>query len=478
MPTGTRRTSASPTKPCASGRPRAAESYLDGERLLGAAAHTGADALHPGYGFLSEHAGFARACEAAGVTWIGPTPDNSRRSARKDTARELAAGRRRSAAGRERRRSATRDDALDDRGRHRLSRDVEEPIRGRRHRHAAVRLAAPTSPTRSTASPVWRAVISATTRASSNGSSSPRATSRCRSSATDVGQVVTLGERDCSLQRRNQKVIEETPAPGLPDATRAALAALGRRARCRGRIPLGGNGRVRRRRRHRRVRVPRGEHAAPGRASGDRDGHRRRPRRVDGAPRARRSSAARRAGGFGATARSLRSKRASTPRIPRTVTDRARDTSRSGSRRRRARRHLARRSVPRSPRTTTRCSPRSSCAATPAPTRSHGLARRTRGDPHRRDRDEPGAAPRRGRRRALPRRSRQTALLDGIDVGALDDVVEVSARGRRRPCRTGPGASATGRSACPRRARWTTSPSGSRTGSSAMRRAQPRSSAR
>jgi geranyl-CoA carboxylase alpha subunit len=52
----------------------AAESYLKVEAILGAARLTGADAIHPGYGFLSENAGFAQACEDAGITFIGPTP--------------------------------------------------------------------------------------------------------------------------------------------------------------------------------------------------------------------------------------------------------------------------------------------------------------------------------------------------------------------------------------------------------------------
>ncbi|MCH2097731.1 MAG: 3-methylcrotonyl-CoA carboxylase, partial [Pseudomonadales bacterium] len=65
----------------------AAESYLRADRVLDAAARTGADAVHPGYGFLSENAGFSEACEAAGVTFIGPSPDAIRVMGSKDEAR-------------------------------------------------------------------------------------------------------------------------------------------------------------------------------------------------------------------------------------------------------------------------------------------------------------------------------------------------------------------------------------------------------
>src|SRR5215471_21096927 len=68
----------------------AAESYLDGARILAAAQATGAEAIHPGYGFLSENADFAEACAAAGVRFIGPTPAQIRRFGLKHLAREVA----------------------------------------------------------------------------------------------------------------------------------------------------------------------------------------------------------------------------------------------------------------------------------------------------------------------------------------------------------------------------------------------------
>ncbi len=130
-----------------------------------------------------------------------------------------------------------------------------------------------------------------TTCASSNGSSSRARHVEVQIFGDGHGDIVTLGERDCSLQRRNQKVIEETPAPNLADHVRVALArsavaltsAVGYRSA--GTVEFvvdAATGRTC---------IPRGEYAAPGRASRDRDGHRCRPRRVDGAPRARRPSA-------------------------------------------------------------------------------------------------------------------------------------------------------------------------------------------
>ena len=68
----------------------AAASYLDAEKILAAAKQTGAEAIHPGYGFLSENPAFAEACEAAGIAFIGPTPQQMRDFGLKHTARELA----------------------------------------------------------------------------------------------------------------------------------------------------------------------------------------------------------------------------------------------------------------------------------------------------------------------------------------------------------------------------------------------------
>ena len=68
----------------------ASESYLDAQKILGIAKQSGAEAIHPGYGFLSENAAFARACEEAGIAFIGPRPDHMEKFGLKHTARALA----------------------------------------------------------------------------------------------------------------------------------------------------------------------------------------------------------------------------------------------------------------------------------------------------------------------------------------------------------------------------------------------------
>ena len=203
------------------GPPPAAQSYLSVPNILKAAKATGAEALHPGYGFLSENAKFAEACAGDGIVFIGPTPRQMRDFGLKHTAREIA--------------SRNGVAMLPGTG---VLRDVDAAL------EAAGRIGYPTM-LKSTAggggigmrlcgSPEeLREAFETVSRQSqaSFGSSNlyvERFVTAARHIEVQIfgdgrGAVIALGERDCSVQRRNQKVIEETPAPGLREQIRTAL---------------------------------------------------------------------------------------------------------------------------------------------------------------------------------------------------------------------------------------------------------------
>ncbi|SHM46410.1 urea carboxylase [Actinacidiphila paucisporea] len=204
----------------------AKSSYLDVDAVLAAAADTGAGAIHPGYGFLSEDAGFARRCEAAGLAFVGPEPRHLDVFGAKHTARAAA-----EAAGVPLLPGTgllpDLDAALAAAGR------LGYPVMlkatgggggiGMRACHSAAELAAAWEP-------VQRAAAAGF---SSAGVFLERLVQRARHVEVQVfgdgrGKVVTLGDRDCSLQRRHQKVLEEAPAPGLPAAVRRQLGESAR----------------------------------------------------------------------------------------------------------------------------------------------------------------------------------------------------------------------------------------------------------
>ncbi len=200
----------------------AAQSYLDQQKILDVAHATGAQAIHPGYGFLSENAAFAEACEKNGIAFIGPTPQQMRDFGLKHTARELA--------------QQNNVPLLPGSG---LLVDLAQA-----HSEAA-RIGFPVM-LKSTAGGggigmqlCWDAAQLdaayhsverlALSSFGQGGIFLEKYVQRARHIEVQIfgdgaGNVVALGERDCSVQRRNQKVIEETPAPNLPDSTRAALA--------------------------------------------------------------------------------------------------------------------------------------------------------------------------------------------------------------------------------------------------------------
>ncbi|MFY8095849.1 MAG: urea carboxylase [Niveispirillum sp.] len=198
-----------------------ADSYLRGDRIIEIARETGAEAIIPGYGFLSENTDFAEQCAAAGIAFVGPTPDQIRRFGLKHTSREIA-----KAAG------VPLTPGTD------LLKDVAEA------KAAAAGIGYPVM-LKSTAGGggigLQRCadegeLVAAFDSVKRLGQSFfkdggvfiERFVSDARHVEVQIfgdgrGNVVALGERDCSVQRRNQKVIEETPAPGLPPDTRARL---------------------------------------------------------------------------------------------------------------------------------------------------------------------------------------------------------------------------------------------------------------
>ncbi|MCC3777648.1 biotin carboxylase N-terminal domain-containing protein [Streptomyces sp. UNOB3_S3] len=193
----------------------AAETYLRGDLVVRAALAAGADAVHPGYGFLSENAAFTRAVTDAGLVWIGPPAEAIEAMASKTRAKQIMAA-------------------------------------------AGVPLLAPLDPAALTADDL-PVLIKAAAGGGGRGMRVVRDLALLEEELTSAraeavgafgdgevfvepyvegarhvevqiladthGTVWTLGTRDCSLQRRHQKVVEEAPAPDLPDAVRAALTS-------------------------------------------------------------------------------------------------------------------------------------------------------------------------------------------------------------------------------------------------------------
>jgi 3-methylcrotonyl-CoA carboxylase alpha subunit len=200
----------------------AAHSYLRPEQLLAAAARSGARAIHPGYGFLSENPAFAEAVKAAGLIWVGPPAAAIRAMGLKDAAKKLMAQ-----AGV----PVTPGYLGEDQDPSRLAKEAAAigfPVlikavaggggKGMRKVERAEDFAASLSSCRREAAASFgddRVLLEKfITR--------PRHI-EVQVFADSHGQAVHLFERDCSLQRRHQKVIEEAPAPGMDPATREAV---------------------------------------------------------------------------------------------------------------------------------------------------------------------------------------------------------------------------------------------------------------
>lgn len=205
----------------------AAQSYLSGSRIIEAALQTGAQAIHPGYGFLSENPGFVEACEAAGLVFLGPTPEQMRVFGLKHSARALA--------------TQAQVQLLPGTG---LLASAHEALL------AAQTIGYPVMLKSSAggggigmqmcrnADELGAAFQTVSRLAQANFSDAGVFLERFISDARHIevqifgdgkGGIQVLGERDCSLQRRNQKVVEETPAPNLREEVRQALHDTARR---------------------------------------------------------------------------------------------------------------------------------------------------------------------------------------------------------------------------------------------------------
>ena len=190
------------------------DTYLRADLILEAARRTGADAIHPGYGFLSENADFARAVLGAGLTWVGPAPDSIERMGSKVEAKKLMEAAGVPVLGNLTPETATEAD---------LPLLVKASAGGGGRGMRIVRALAD--------------LPGEIERASAEAESAfgdgmvfvePYVEHGRHVEVQVVGHaagVLVLGERDCSLQRRHQKVVEETPAPGLAEKTRRALHA-------------------------------------------------------------------------------------------------------------------------------------------------------------------------------------------------------------------------------------------------------------
>ncbi|WP_017669999.1 acetyl/propionyl/methylcrotonyl-CoA carboxylase subunit alpha [Blastomonas sp. AAP53] len=207
----------------------ARESYLVGEKIIAAAKQTGAEAIHPGYGFLSENAEFAQAVIDAGLIWVGPKPDSIRAMGLKDAAKKLM-----DAAGVPTTPGYLGDNQDPDFLAQQAA-NIGYPVlikavaggggKGMRKVDAPADFAdALISCKREAAASFGNDVVLL-----EKWIESPRHI-EVQVFGDSHGNVVHLFERDCSLQRRHQKVIEEAPAPGMDAATREAVCGAAVRA--------------------------------------------------------------------------------------------------------------------------------------------------------------------------------------------------------------------------------------------------------
>lgn len=199
-----------------------ADSYLVFDKILDAAAKSGADAIHPGYGFLSENADFAQAVIDAGLTWIGPPPQSIRALGDKVTARHIAERAEAPMAPGTKDPVANADEVKAFADEHGLPVAIKAAFggggRGMKVAHTAEEIPE-----------LFESATREATTAFGRGECFvERYLDKARHVEAQVladkhGSVVVVGTRDCSLQRRFQKLVEEAPAPFLSDEQRASI---------------------------------------------------------------------------------------------------------------------------------------------------------------------------------------------------------------------------------------------------------------
>jgi acetyl-CoA carboxylase biotin carboxylase subunit len=200
----------------------ASQSYLNIDAVIAAALESGAQAIHPGYGFLAENAGFARACAAAGIVFIGPTPEAIEAMGDKITAKLTVEQRGVPTVPGVARPGLTDQELID------ASPAIGYPLLikpsaggGGKGMHVVER-ESELAPAIAAARREAAAAFGDDALFIERYLSTPRHI-EVQILADQHGGVIHLGERECSLQRRHQKVIEEAPSPLLDEATRAAI---------------------------------------------------------------------------------------------------------------------------------------------------------------------------------------------------------------------------------------------------------------
>ncbi|RZQ62764.1 acetyl/propionyl/methylcrotonyl-CoA carboxylase subunit alpha [Amycolatopsis suaedae] len=200
----------------------AAESYLDFGKLLDVAARSGADAVHPGYGFLSENADFAQAVIDAGLTWIGPSPQAIRDLGDKVTARHIATAAGAPLVPGTKEPAADAAEIVAFAEEHGLPVAIKAAFGGGGR---GLKVARTLEEIPELFESATREAVAAFGRGEcfvERYLDRPRHV-EAQVLADQYGNVIVVGTRDCSLQRRHQKLVEEAPAPFLTDEQRATI---------------------------------------------------------------------------------------------------------------------------------------------------------------------------------------------------------------------------------------------------------------